>query len=159
MLASIPLGGVRTKPEPTPGTDGDQELTVKLLAVLEATIPVDPEPVPEVIFAVYPAHETDPQGEPLTKTVTLPVPETDVAVPVGKRNSSTLLFPVSTTQRLPVVSKATSEGAVKLLEVVVDEEVVKVDCPITRLALIPFKKGGTYSSTLLLPVSATHRFP
>ncbi len=65
----------------------------------------------------------------------------------------------SDTQRLPDESNATLWGPFSPVAVVAGVAVVKTDWPTTRLAAIPFEKVGEYRTTLLLPASATQRFP
>ena len=83
--------------------------------------------------------------------------------------SRTLALPESATHRLPLESKARPIGSSRLPAQVVspilvkqpgyDMEVVKFVCPITRVASIPFEKGGLNSRILLFPESPTHRSP
>ena len=84
-------------------------------------------------------------------------------------NSRTLLFGVSVTQRFPWESNAIPPFRMKpcatvpqlprLTAVTPMALEVKSDWPITSEADSPLEKAGLSSITLLLPKSATHRFP
>ena len=65
----------------------------------------------------------------------------------------------SAAQRLPPESNARSAGPANPVEVTATAFDVKLDWPITRLAVSPVENGAAYSRTLLLASSATQRLP
>src|SRR5882757_2299006 len=70
------------------------------------------------------------------------------------------LLPPSSTQRLPLGSKARLHGVQRPSCVgVLHPRESKSGLPITTLASCPVEKGGSNSSTRLPPASATQRLP
>src|SRR5256712_526903 len=94
--------------------------------------------------------------------VKVPCPTTTVAaspVVIGGAYFSTRLLLVSSTQRFPAESNEIAAGLVSVVAVVPAVPVVNEPCPTTTVAASPVVIGATYSSTRLLPESATQRFP
>ncbi len=85
----------------------------------------------------------------------------DAAIPLlrGAAYSRTLLLFPSVTQRFPAESKRTSPGVSRPVGEIAETDEVNISCPMTVAAASPVEKGLGYSSTLLLLVSATQRFP
>jgi hypothetical protein len=77
----------------------------------------------------------------------------------GVPNSSTRWRFASETQRFPEWSNATPSGAYRPDGVRVGVRDPKPVCPITSEAISPLENGAVNSITLLLPLSATQRFP
>src|SRR3989442_929602 len=99
---------------------------------------------------------------PDVPVVNVPCPITTVAaspVVIGAAYSSTRLLFGSATQRFPAESNEIPNGLLSVVAVVPDVPVVKVPCPTTRVAASPVVIGAAYSSTRLLAVSTTQRFP
>ncbi len=83
----------------------------------------------------------------------------DVTEDPDELNSRTLLLPGSTAHKLPDESKPGMPTPKNPYCVVAFVYVVKSCWPITSEAAIPVLNGDWNSSNLLLPYSATHRFP
>jgi len=99
---------------------------------------------------------------PAVPVVKVPCPTTRVAVSpvvIGAAYFSTRLLLRSATQRFPAESNEILAGMLSVVAVVPDVPVVKVPCPTTRVAVSPVVIGAAYSSTRLLAVSTTQRFP